>query len=151
MQIAPESAKSTSVETDPLQLGNLFLTPWYKPPSPMNTKLLAYFIACGWNYTKVAERIIRQCISRGDIAGLEYLMDHKLAQFNDVDYCAVAGAAGQLETLKWLVERQHCPWDPQEVYRESCENLHAPIMNYVELKVFRGFDGRACTHYGMPW
>jgi hypothetical protein len=117
----------------------------------MNNKLLAYFISCGWNYPKFAERIIRQCISRGDIEGLQFLMDHKLAQLNDADYCAVAGAAGQLDTLKWLVERQHCPWDPQEVYRESCENLHAPIMNYVELKVFRGFDGRACTGYGMPW
>lgn len=104
----------------------------------------------GWNYRKYIHKLLKECVSRGDTDGLQFLMDHDLAVPDDRDYCAVAGAAGQLETLKWL--RKHkCPWDPMEVYREASENMQAPVLNYLELLVVGGYDVRRCTGYGMPW
>ena len=93
---------------------------------------------------------MRECISRGDIDGLQYLVEHGLVTPDDPDYCTVAGAAGQLAALKWL-RSQQCPWDPMEVYLEASENMQTPVMNYLELHLFGGYDVRRCTGYGMPW
>jgi hypothetical protein len=139
----------SSRKTNPFEIGNLFPTPWYKP-SKMSTQLLKYFIFTGWNYRKYTQRLLRECVSRGDIDGLQFLVDHGLGSLDNPDYCAVAGAAGQLEALKWL-RKNECPWDPMEVYREASDNMQAPVLNYLEPQVVGGYDVRRCTHYGMPW
>jgi hypothetical protein len=116
----------------------------------MNTQLLQYFISTGWNFRKYIQKLHRECISRGDLEGLQFLVDHGLGALDDPDYCAVAGAAGQLETLKWL-RKNECPWDPVEVFREASENMQTPVLDFLEPQVFGGFDVRRCTGYGMPW
>jgi hypothetical protein len=138
-----------ALKTNPFEVGNLFPTPWYMP-SMLNSKLLLYFIMSGWNYPKYIQKVLKECVSRGDTDGLQFLMDHGLAVPDDSDYCAVAGAAGQLETLKWL-RKNECPWDPVEVYREASENMQASVLNYLEILVVGGYDVRRCTGYGMPW
>lgn len=146
-------SRSPALQTRPLLMGNLFLAPWYKPSTnKMQTKLLEYFISCGWDGRKHAKKLIRECVSRGDVEGLQFLVNHNLANIKDSDYCAVAGAAGQLEALKWLREVQRCPWDPSEVYQEASENVQLHIMQYVELKAGAGTrDVGSCSQYGMPW
>mmetsp|Transcript_4969 Transcript_4969/g.7173 ORF Transcript_4969/g.7173 Transcript_4969/m.7173 type:complete len:193 (-) Transcript_4969:731-1309(-) len=137
--------------TNPMELGNVLLSPWYMHSSKVSTKLLEYYISCGWDFTKNSSILIRESLSRGDIAALNFLVEHCQVKLDDSDYCAVAGAAGQLQTLKLLREVHHCPWDPDEVYQEAIENHHESVMDYLEHKLLRSYNAGACTSYGMPW
>eukprot|EP00546_Thalassionema_frauenfeldii_P020667 CAMPEP_0178895282 /NCGR_PEP_ID=MMETSP0786-20121207/497_1 /TAXON_ID=186022 /ORGANISM="Thalassionema frauenfeldii, Strain CCMP 1798" /LENGTH=125 /DNA_ID=CAMNT_0020565489 /DNA_START=308 /DNA_END=685 /DNA_ORIENTATION=- len=121
--------------------------------SKIATKLLEYYISCGWDFREKASVLIRQSLSRGDIDALQFLVDHCQVKLDDSDYCAVAGAAGQLQALQYLREVHHCPWDPDEVYQEAVENHQEAVMDYLERTrtLFGSCNARECTSYGMPW
>lgn len=88
--------------------------------------------------------------ARGDIKGMCFLVTHNICSltlnadtsnnidefedFNDEtdDLVTVAGAAGQLEAVRWLIEEQKIRWDPAKVYREAAENLRTNVMMYVD-------------------
>jgi len=100
----------------------------------------------------ILKQVMLGAAVRGDIVGMSYLFNHHhhhhqyhLFYHNfkhDTDLCTMAGAAGQLEALKWLLFVQNCKWDPEEVYREASENIHNDVMLFVEQCCFRkDFDG----------
>lgn len=93
--------------------------------------------------------LIRETIARGDIDGLTFMKSHGLCSFDDEDYCEVAAAAGQLDALRWLREKENCPWNATEVHKEASENFHTPVMLYVEVNA----QDNVSKLYGegMPW
>lgn len=88
------------------------------------------------------KQVMLGAAARGDIEGMNYLFNHHRHHHqyhlfyhnfkNDTDLCTVAGAAGRLEALEWLLRVQKCKWKPGEVFREASENLHTHIMLFVE-------------------
>lgn len=80
--------------------------------------------------------------ARGDITGMSYLFKHHDHHHHyhlfyhdfkqDPDICTIAGAAGRLEALKWLICVQKCKWNPAEVCREASENLHTDVIMFIE-------------------
>lgn len=138
--------------TSPLQLGNLFKCPWNKPSrKSLNVALLQYFVENGWEGQCRMKRVLTGAAARGDIEGMEYIFGNALYDFQgDVEICTVAAAAGQLEALKWLREVRKLPWDPTEVHRESSENLHDDVMDYVE-KNSEGYEIQLSYGVGLPW
>mmetsp|Transcript_10832 Transcript_10832/g.23484 ORF Transcript_10832/g.23484 Transcript_10832/m.23484 type:complete len:288 (-) Transcript_10832:2872-3735(-) len=139
--------------TSPLQIGNLFACQWNKPARrALNTALLQYYVENGWieDGSCRMKRVMTGAAARGDIDGMEYIFDHGFYEQTDVDICTVAAAAGQLDALKWLREARNHPWDPTEVHRESSENLHDDVMDYVE-KNSQGHQIQLSYGVGLPW
>ena len=148
VQQAMERLDRATRRTDPLHIGNVFGRPWYLT-SRLSTTLLDYYIHCGWPIEKYSKRLARETLARGDLIGLRFLASRQLCVFDDEDYCEVAAAAGHLDALKWLREEQQCPWDPSEVHKEASENLHTPVMLYVELTSRQRIE--ISYGEGMPW
>ena len=146
---SPRDKRSSS----PLQIGNLFTCPWNKPARrSLNTALLQYYVENGWieEGSCRMKRVMTGAAARGDIDGMEYIFDNGLYEQTDVEICTVAAAAGQLDALKWLREARNHPWDPTEVHRESSENLHDDVMDYVE-KNSQGHQIQLSYGVGLPW
>ena len=137
--------------TNPLQIGNLFSVPWNKPArKSLNTSLLAYYIEQGWQGKCKMRNVLTGAAARGDIEGMQYIFDNKLYPEDDIEICTIAAAAGQLEALIWLREERKLPWDPTEIHRESSENLHEDVMEYVE-KNSEGHKIQLSYGVGLPW
>ena len=137
--------------TNPLQIGNLFSVPWNKPArKSLNTSLLAYYIEQGWQGKCKMRNVLTGAAARGDIEGMQYIFDNKLYPEDDIEICTIAAAAGQLEALIWLREERNLPWDPTEIHRESSENLHEDVMEYVE-KNSEGHKIQLSYGVGLPW
>ena len=139
--------------TSPLQIGNLFKYPWNKPArKSLNAALLQYYVENGWIQEGSCrmKRVMTGAAARGDIDGMEFIFDNDLYEQTDLEICTVAAAAGQLEALKWLREVRNHPWDPTEVHRESSENLHDDVMDYVE-KNSQGHQIQLSYGVGLPW
>ena len=137
--------------TNPLQIGNLFSVPWNKPArKSLNTSLLAYFIEQGWQGKCKMRSVLTGAAARGDIEGMQYIFDNDLYPEDDIEICTIAAAAGQLDALIWLREERKLPWDPTEIHRESSENLHEDVMEYVE-KNSEGHKIQLSYGVGLPW
>ena len=137
--------------TNPLQIGNLFSVPWNKPRrKALNTALLAYYIDAGWTGKCKMRGVLTGAAARGDIEGMQYIFDNKLYPEDDIEICTIAAAAGRLEALIWLREERKLPWDPTEIHRESSENLHEDVMEYVE-KNSEGHKIQLSYGVGLPW
>jgi hypothetical protein len=130
-------------------MGNLFPTPWFQPNSVLNLRMLQFYIDMGWDVKRHTSRLFCECSSRGDIAGLQFLIDRDLGIPDQQEYCALAGAAGHLEALVWL-RSQGCPWDPLEVYQEARNNCQIPVLEYFERKFSCCFDPQRCNQYAWP-
>lgn len=137
-----------SDQTNPFSIGNLFPRPWFHA-SGLSTSLLEYYVANGWPIKDCCQKLARESVSRGDIAGLMYLKKRGYSSLRDPDFCVVAGAAGQLKLLRWLREDEQCPWDPAEVYREASENSRNTVMDYV-IANSEGVDVNSCYGDGLP-
>ena len=97
------------------------------------------------------KQVMLGAAARGDIAGMSYLFNHHRHHHHyhlfyhnfkhDTDLCTVAGAAGRLEALKWLICEQKCKWIPEDVYREASENLHTHVMMFVEQLCYENRHG----------
>jgi hypothetical protein len=57
-------------------MGHLFSTPWFKPYSALNLQMLQFYIDMGWDVKRHISRLFRECSSRGDTMGLQFLVDH---------------------------------------------------------------------------
>jgi hypothetical protein len=137
--------------TNPLQIGNLFSVPWTKPgKKSLNTDLLAYYVDMGWNGKCKMRSVLTGAAARGDIEGMRYIFDNNLYPEDDIEICTIAAAAGQLDALIWLREERKLPWDPTEIHRESSENLHEDVMEYVE-KNSEGHKIQLSYGVGLPW
>lgn len=137
--------------TNPLQIGNLFSVPWNMPTrKALNTGLLAYYIDAGWTGKCKMKGVLTGAAARGDIEGMQYIFDNKLYPEDDIEICTIAAAAGRLEALIWLREERKLPWDPTEIHRESSENLHEDVMEYVE-KNSEGHKIQLSYGVGLPW
>ena len=170
-------------ETNPLAIGHLFEKSWRcQAPSnsnlstsgsnnKLNTSLLAYFICNGYGSSSsnlnekshILKKVMLETASRGDIEGMWFMKSNKYFGLDDEEICTMAGAAGQLEALKWLRgenvgtfnksdgERNVCcPWDPTEIHREAAENLHDDVIEYVE-KNCKGHEIQMHYGVGLPW
>lgn len=128
------ASDADAFETSPLQIGNVFKSPWNKPGcGTLHTSLLRYYVLCGWTGPERIRKVLHGAAARGDVEGMAFVVAEGLCQeLDDEELCTVAGAAGQLDALVWLREEKNCPWDPTEVYREASENLHEEVMTYVE-------------------
>jgi len=153
--------------TNPMAIGNLFSTRWSFAPdmnSGLNTTLLKYYIENGYGKSnpKLLKRVMLSAASRGDIRGMHFMVSNDYCSLDDDNICTMAGAAGQLNALKWLRgdldddeylvngRKVSCPWDPTELHREAAENTHDDVLEYVETNS----DGdKIQTHYGvgLPW
>ena len=51
---------------------------------------------------KVLKKVMMGCSARGDIHGMAYLNHSNIYNLVDEEICTTAGAAGQLDALKWL-------------------------------------------------
>lgn len=137
--------------TNPLQIGNLFSVPWNKPArKSLNASLLAYFIEQGWQGKCKMRSVLTGAAARGDIEGMKYIFENDLYPEDDIEICTIAAAAGQLDALIWLREVRKLPWDPTEIHRESSENLHEDVMEYVE-KNSEGHKIQLSYGVGLPW
>eukprot|EP00586_Coscinodiscus_wailesii_P022361 CAMPEP_0172508806 /NCGR_PEP_ID=MMETSP1066-20121228/214989_1 /TAXON_ID=671091 /ORGANISM="Coscinodiscus wailesii, Strain CCMP2513" /LENGTH=126 /DNA_ID=CAMNT_0013286973 /DNA_START=240 /DNA_END=616 /DNA_ORIENTATION=+ len=122
----------------------------------LNTNLLQYYIYNGYNIITQSKVIMLSCAARGDITGMSFLLHrniYSLSQHDDDshDVCTVAGAAGQLDALMWLVEVAKFPWHPRDVFREASENVAGEeVMNYVERVAGDSFCGGQPYGVGMP-
>ena len=149
-QKAPTTPRDRRL-TNPLQIGNLFSVPWNKPArKSLNTQLLAYFIEQGWKGKCKMRSVLTGAAARGDVEGMEYIFDNDLYPEDDIEICTIAAAAGQLDALVWLREVRKLPWDPTEIHRESSENLHEDVMEYVE-KNSEGHKIQLSYGVGLPW
>ena len=129
------------------------------------------------------KQVMLGAAARGDIKGMDYLFEitsnhshhHQFYHIlyhnfkDDTDVCTVAGAAGCLDALKWLLFEKKCKWEPEEVFREASENMHTDVMMFVENCCYKSsknkyhdrVDGNEnnslkmniCMPYGegMPW
>jgi hypothetical protein len=137
------------LSTNPWDRGNLFSTPWFKPYSALNLRMLQFYIEMGWDVKRHISRLFRECSSRGDTMGLQFLVDHGIGLPDNREYCTLASAAGHLEALLWL-RAEGCPWDPVEVYQEAVDNWQTPILDYIEMKWRGRFDAQQCIGYALP-
>jgi hypothetical protein len=136
-------------QTNPFSIGNLFPSPWFNASS-LSISLLDYYVAIGWPIEDYGQKLVRESVSRGDIEGMIYLKTKGHSSLRDPDFCVVAGAAGQLEVLRWLREDEQCPWNPAEVYREATENACNHVMDYV-IANSKGVDVNSCYGDGLPF
>jgi hypothetical protein len=163
----PRTTASDESTTNPMEIGNLFRTPWSFMPEKntgLNTVLLKYYIQNGYgkDSPKILKKVLLSASSRGDIRGLHFMISNKYCSLDDENICTMAGAAGQLKALKWLRgdvdddeyliddKKVHCPWDPTEIHREAAENTHDDVLDYVEEN---SDNDKIQTHYGvgLPW
>jgi len=153
-------------KTDPMLLGNLFESHWSASTRKMNSlnkNLLRYYVDNGYGRNSSAlKKIMLNIASRGDISGMHFMVLRNYCLLDDEEICTMAGAAGQLEGLKWLrgdLKNEKylingvkiiCPWDPTEVHREAAENAHDDVLEYVETN---SEDHQIRTSYGvgLPW
>uniref|UniRef100_A0A7S4MUS3 F-box domain-containing protein n=2 Tax=Odontella aurita TaxID=265563 RepID=A0A7S4MUS3_9STRA len=141
------SLADDALKTSPLQIGNIFKSPWNKPGcGTLQTSLLRYYVLSGWNGPERIRKVMHGAAARGDVDGMAFLVEEGMCNLDDKELCTVAGAAGQLDALIWLREKRNCPWDPTEVYREASENIHEDVMTYVEMNS-AGYQIQ--THYGV--
>lgn len=140
--------------TNPFEIGNLFGSPWNYvnsadgPVPELRIPLLNYYIECGWKGRWI--ELMRGCASRGDINGMSFLINKSsIIPKDNIDFCTIAGAAGHIDALKWLREKNHFSWDAVEVYKEASENLHTNVMDYIESNTDK--DVVSCYGDGMPW
>jgi hypothetical protein len=151
-------------KTDPMLLGNLFESYWSANMSNakgLNTNLLQYYVKNGYGKDSSAlKKVMFNIASRGDIRGMHFMATRKYCQLDDEDICTMAGAAGQLNALKWLrgdlkcekyeMNNSICPWNPTEVHREAAENAHDDILEYVE-KNSESHQIQTSYGVGLPW
>jgi len=161
------SEDDAEYRTNPMSIGNLFNSSWHAfspmKTNSLNTNLLQYYVENGYNNPRLLKKVMLSTASRGDIQGMHFIVMNKYCLLDDEHICTMAGAAGQLEALKWLrgdLEHEFCltidgvkvkcPWDPTELHREAAENSHDDCVEYVE----KNCDGHQIqTHYGvgLPW
>ncbi len=176
-----EQEESSANVTNPFALGNLFETTWHQQRAlgdrfqrnnVLNKSLLAYYVSNGFGSvsncgsqgrgSQILRKVMLETAARGDIEGMWFMSKKGYFQLNDKEICCMAGAAGQLEALKWLrgeildgiqcgrKEGILCPWDPTEVHREAAENSHNHIIEYVE-KNCEGHQIQMSYGVGLPW
>ncbi len=166
--------------TNPLALGHLFERSWFSQKAnstarrnKLNRNLLAYFVRNGYGKISannvdeknhILRKVMLEAASRGDIEGMWFMACKEYFHLNDEEICTMAGAAGQLEALKWLRGEKVgsfndesagglkvcCPWDPSDVHREAAENSHDHVMEYVE-KNCKNHEIHMHYGVGLPW